>query len=75
MKLMRAPVWQRLLVAKLSPKKAMVALRLEVTQDRDMENMVGRTTPEAGGQTQCDQAAAPSFPSQPCPHTSPYPPQ
>lgn len=41
----RAPVWQRLPAAKHSTKKAMVALKLDVTQDRDTENTVGRRTP------------------------------
>lgn len=46
-KLRRAPVWQRLPAAKHSTKKAMVALKLDVTQDRDTENTVGRITPTA----------------------------
>lgn len=44
-KLRRAPIWQRLLAAKHSTKKAMVTLRLEVTQDRDTEHTAGRRTP------------------------------
>lgn len=45
MKLTRAPDWQRLLVAKLRTKKAMVTPRLKLTQGRSTENRLGKSTP------------------------------
>ena len=44
-KLTRAPTWQRLLGTKLSVRKAMATLRLPLTQDRSMENTLGKRTP------------------------------
>lgn len=67
MKLTRAPDWLRLLVAEDSIKKAMVALKLDLTPKRDMKNADGRRTPGAGEQTQW----IGSFPEHP---TSTHPP-
>lgn len=47
MKLMRAPESQRLLKAEDSTKKAMVVLRLDLTQGRGMRIPEETRTPEA----------------------------
>lgn len=50
MKLTRAPAWERLLVAKLSTRKAMVMPKLKLTQGRSTENTLGQRTAGAGGE-------------------------
>lgn len=68
MKLTRAPDWLRLLVAEDSIKKAMVALKLDLTQKRDTRNADGRRTPGAREQTQWI-GSSPEHPtSSPPPH-------
>lgn len=50
--LTKDPASERLLMAVNSTKKAMVVMRLELTQGRDTHSTDGKITPGAEGQTE-----------------------